>query len=74
MAKTKNALRESAIGRGSGALPAQSSDVAVNGNLADIDECNVLLLKPGPEVVGSPQMQAYACSRILGLFKHFGDR
>jgi hypothetical protein len=67
-------MREPAIGRGSGALPAQSPDVAADGNCADIGDCDVVLLKPRTEVVGSPQMQANGSGRIVRFVKGFGDR
>ena len=72
--KTKGAMREPAIGRGSGALTVQSRDVAADGNFADVGDCDVVLLKPHPEVVGSPQMQANGSGRIVCFIKGFGDR
>jgi hypothetical protein len=74
MMKTKGAMREPAVGRGSGALPVQSPDVAADGNFADVGDCDVVLLKPHPEVVGSPQMQANGSGRIVCFIKNFGDR
>src|ERR1035438_212415 len=67
-------MREPTIGRGSGALPVQSLDVAVDGRFADVADCDALLVKPHPEVVGSPQMQADGSVRIMCFIKGLGDR
>jgi hypothetical protein len=72
--KAKSAIREPAIGRGWGALPIQSPDVAGDRNFADVGDCDTFLLKPHPEVLGSPQMQANGSHRIVRFIKDLGDR
>jgi hypothetical protein len=63
--KAKRAIREPTIGRGWGALPVQSPDVAGDRTFADVGDCDAFLLKPHPEVLGSPQMQANGSHRIV---------
>jgi hypothetical protein len=72
--KAKGAMREPAIGSGRGALSVQSPDVADDGNVADIGDSDVLVLKPHPEVGGCPQMQANGGGRIVCFIKGCGDR
>jgi hypothetical protein len=72
--KTEGIMRKPALGRGAGAWPIQSLDVAVDGNLADIGDGDVVLFQPHPEVAGSPQMQANGSSRIVCFSKGLGNR
>jgi hypothetical protein len=71
--KAQGTMREPAIGRGAGGLPVQSLDVAVDDNVADVGDCDALLLKPPPEVISSPQMQADGSGRIVCFIKGLGD-
>src|SRR5689334_2455161 len=43
-------------------------------HFSDVDDCDLVLLKPRPEVVGSPQMQANGSGRIVCFIKSLGDR